>query len=109
MHLVEQFEAHAIGGGAELLDLIEGPRLLGAEVVAGEAEDGEALGGEAVLQRLQAGVLAREAAAAGHVDDQQHRAAPLAEPALLAGGGAHHHVTHVQRHGVLGMDVRRGP
>ena len=50
MHLVEQFEVGAVGGGAEALDLVQGARLLGAEVVAGKAQNRQALGGVGLVQ-----------------------------------------------------------
>src|SRR5262245_49351647 len=43
LDLVEQREGHIVLGRAELLDLLVGPGLLGAELVAGEAEHREAL------------------------------------------------------------------
>ena len=99
MHLVEQLEVGAIGGGAELLNLLQAARLLGAEVVAGEAEYGKTLGAVAVLQGLQTGVLAGEATTAGHIHNQQHLASPVAQFALAALGVAHCHVAHVDGHG----------
>ena len=40
VHFLEQFEVGAVGGGTETLDLIQGAGLLGAKVVAGEAQNG---------------------------------------------------------------------
>lgn len=74
MHLLEQLEVGAVGGGAEALDLVQGAGLLRAEVVAGETQNGAALGAVGLVQGLQAGVLLGEATAAGHVHDQQYLA-----------------------------------
>ena len=68
-HLVHQLKGDAVGGAAEGLDLLQAAWLLAAEVIAGKADHLEALAAVALLQLLQAGVLAREAAAAGHVHD----------------------------------------
>ena len=40
--LASSGKVHAVGDGAELLDLLGGARLLADELVAGDAEDGEA-------------------------------------------------------------------
>ena len=102
MHLVEQGEVGAVGGGAELLDFAEGAGFLGAEVVAGEAQDGQAFGAIGVLQGLQPRVLARKAAAAGHIHNQQHLAGPLAQAAFRTLGITHHHIAHIDGHGCWG-------
>ena len=102
MHLVEKGEVGAVGGGAELLDFAKGTGFLGAEVVAGEAQDGQALGAICVLQGLQARVLARKAAAAGHIHDQQHLAGPLAKAAFRTLGITYHHIAHIDGHGCRG-------
>ena len=93
-HFVEQLKISAIGAGAELLDLWQRAGLLGAEVVAGEAQYGQTLGAVALLKHLQACVLASEAAAAGHVHDQEHLAGPFAQVALVAFGVANGHIAH---------------
>ena len=69
MHFVEQLKAGVVSGGAEAFDLLQRPGLLTAKVVAGEAQNLKPLRAIAVLQRLQAAVLAREAATASHVHD----------------------------------------
>ena len=98
MHLPEEFEAGAVGGGAEALDLRQAAGLLTPEVIAGEAEHGQALVAEAVLQLLQTGVLAGEAAAAGHVHDQQHASGVVAERFLAAIRAEDGHVADADRH-----------
>ena len=55
-----------------------------AELVAREAEDGEAPVAKAPVQRLEARILRREAAAAGDVDDQQRLPVEIAERGRLA-------------------------
>src|SRR5262249_7725698 len=59
-------------------------RLLATELVAREAEDREALPRQLVVQLLEPGVLRREAALAGDIHHQRHRAAIVAQ----IGGGA---------------------
>ena len=78
MHLLEQFEVGAVGGGAEALDLVQGAGL-GAEVVAGETQHRQPLGRVGLVQGLQTGVLFGEATATGNVHDQQHLAGVVAQ------------------------------
>ena len=84
MHLFEQFEVSAVGGGAEALDLVQAAGFLSPEVVAG-AQHGQALGRVGLVQGLEAGVLLGEATAAGHVCDQQHLAGVVAQLLLPSG------------------------
>ena len=58
-----------------------------AELVAGEAEHGEAACAKAAVQRLEACVLRREAALAGDVDDQQRLSRKIAERRRLTVDG----------------------
>src|SRR6185295_10393535 len=81
-HLLEQREGHVELAGAELLDLVGRARLLAAEVVAREAEQHEALVLQLLIELLHAGVLLREPALAGDIDDQGH----LARVLLQIGG-----------------------
>lgn len=70
--LAHDGEGDAVVELAEALDLVVGGGLLAGELVAGEAEDDELVGVglvEALVQLLQAGVLGREAALGGGVDD----------------------------------------
>ncbi len=69
---IEQGEADAVFGGAELLDFLIAARFLTAKVVAGEAEDGEAVVREGLVQCLQFRVLLGVAALGGHIDDEHH-------------------------------------
>ena len=55
-----------------------------AELVAGKAEDREAVVPVRCVEVLEARVLGREAALAGDVDDEEHLAKPLGERALGA-------------------------
>jgi hypothetical protein len=58
---------------AELLDLVVGAGVLAAELVAGEAEDGEVVRVlllDGLVQALEALELRREAALGGGVDDE---------------------------------------
>ena len=84
VHLVEQFEVRAVG--REALDLVQVARLLGAEIVAGEAQHRQALGGIGLVEGLQTRVLLGEATAVGHVHDQQHLAGVIAQDLLLPSG-----------------------
>ena len=103
MHFVEQFEVRAVGGGTEALDFVEGAGLLCAEIVAGEAENSQALGGVSLVQNLQACVLLGEAAAACHIHDQQNLAGVVAQGFAAAVWGRHRHVGNADRHGSIGM------
>ena len=85
--LGEHREGDAVVDLAELLDLGLGAGLLAPELVAGEAEDDEALVAQLLVERLQPLVLGREAARAGGVDDEDDLAGVLGEVALLAGEG----------------------
>ena len=107
MNLVEQFEVGAVGGGAEALDLVQGAGLLGAEVVAGETQHRQPLGGVGLVQGLQTGVLLGEATAAGHVHDQQHLAGVVAQGFAAAVRGGDRDGADADRHGETGME-RRG-
>lgn len=73
--------------GAEGLDLFFRAGFLAAKLVAGEADDGKALGAVGFVQFLQACVLFGEAAFAGDVDDEPHFALQLRERERLAVGG----------------------
>jgi len=64
-------EGDAVGGRAEGCDLLRGPRLLAAELVGREAQHGETLALEFLLQRFELSVLRGEPAAAGDVDDER--------------------------------------
>jgi hypothetical protein len=57
--LLEEGEGDAVGGRAELGDLLRSARLLSGELVAREAEDAEALVAIGLLQFLKAFVLGR--------------------------------------------------
>ena len=58
-----------------------------AELVAREAEHGEAALAKAPVQRLEARVLGREAALAGDIDDEQRLPSEIVERARLAVDG----------------------
>jgi hypothetical protein len=60
LDLREQREADAVARLAEGGDLVGASGLLGSELVAREAEDGEALVGVLLVELLQTGVLRRE-------------------------------------------------
>jgi len=77
---------------------LQGARLLGAELVAGKTENDQTALPVMLVERFEAGVLGREAALAGGVDDQQdfpgivgQRLITAAEPlgAELVDGCAH--------------------
>src|SRR5690606_8344983 len=72
--------------GAELLDLLDGTRLLTHELIAGEAQDGEAALGVGALQLLELLVLGRQTAPGGDVDHQHDLGPVVIESPLRAGG-----------------------
>jgi hypothetical protein len=85
--LLHDGEGDAVVDLAEALDLLVGPGLLGAELVAGEAEDDEIV--RVLLldvgpELLQAGVLRGEAALGGRVDDEDDLALVIGQGDLLA-------------------------
>ena len=82
--LLEQREGHAVGGRAELLDLLRRARLLAHELVAGEADHREATVAVGLLQTLEALVLRRQPALGGHVDHQERLAGVVAERRVVA-------------------------
>ncbi len=77
--LVGQREVDVEAAFAELLDGVGGARLLPAEIVAGHAQDHQPLGLVLVVERLQPGILGREAALRGGIDHQHHLAAELGQ------------------------------
>src|ERR1022692_912129 len=86
LDLREQRKVHAVIDLAEGLDLVIGPGLLMAELVARKAEHLQAAVLVLGIKRLQALVLRREPALAGGVDDQQDLALVIAEllvPAII--------------------------
>jgi hypothetical protein len=83
-HLREHRERDAVGELAELRNLLRRARLLVAEVVARESEDGEPFRRQLAIQFFESFVLRREAALAGHVDDQRHLALEDAEVGRFA-------------------------
>ena len=107
MHFFEEFEVSAVGGGAEALDFVEAAWLLSTEVVAGEAQNGQALGAVGLVQSLQTRVLLGKATAASHVHDQQHLAGVVAQGFAIAVRGGDGDGTDADRHGGKGLE-RRG-
>ena len=77
-------EGDAVRRRAELGDLLGRPRLLAAELVARDTDDGEATVGVRRLELLQSGVLGSEPAAARNVD--QEDCPPLRDVAERGGG-----------------------
>ena len=105
LDLLEHRERDAVGGRAELGDLLGAARLLPAELVAGEADDGEAAVSEPLLQPLQAVVLRRQAALGGDVDDQQRLAGQVVQRSRLAVQGGERNVVQAQRSGSFAIGV----
>src|SRR4051812_44049343 len=75
-------------GDAEILpakagDLAFAAELLVQELIAGEAQHGEAMRLQLFMQALQPGILWGKAAMAGGVDDQQHPSTPLRQRDML--------------------------
>src|SRR5690606_35942950 len=87
LDLREHREADAVVHPAELADLLLRAGLLVPELVAGEAQDAQALVGEALVQCLQPLVLRGQAALARSVDHEDHGAEMLGEVLVLAGEG----------------------
>src|ERR1019366_908664 len=90
LDLREQRKVHAVIDLAGGLDLVIGPGLLMAELVARKAEHLQAAVLVLGIKRLQAFVLRRKSALAGGVDDQQHLALVIAEllvPSVIQLGG----------------------
>lgn len=80
-------EADAVVDLAEVLDLVVGAGLLGAELVAGEADNLElvrVLLLDLVVQGLEPAVLGGEAALGGGVDDEHDLALVLGQRLLVA-------------------------
>lgn len=80
-------EADAIVDLAELLNGLVVAGLLAAKLVAGEAEDDKVVGVlllDGLVEGLEAGVLGREAALGGGVDDEDDLALVVGEGDFLA-------------------------
>src|SRR6202451_2644630 len=88
LDLLEQGEAHPVGGRAELLDLPGGSGLLAAELVAGETDHGEPAVAIPLVQPLQPLVLRGQTALGRDVDHEQGAARQVAERGGLTGQGA---------------------
>ena len=80
----EHGESHIVFCGAECFDLEVGAGFLGAEVVGGEAEDGEAFVLVFGVHGFEAGVLGGVAALAGDIDDEEDFAGVLGEVDIFA-------------------------
>ena len=65
-------KAHTVVNVAGLRDVIRAAGFLFTKLVAGETEHHQPLGGIFLVERFEAGVLWREAAMAGGIDDQHH-------------------------------------
>ena len=72
-------EGDRIVEGAEAGDLVRIPRLLIAELVAGEAQNHQPLGAELPIERFQPFILGSKTAATGHIDHQHHLARQLSQ------------------------------
>jgi hypothetical protein len=83
--LVEQGKCETVRGGAKALELlIIGPRFLLAEVVGRERQNLQPLVPVFFVYLLQVGILRCVPAEAGGVDQQEYRAAKLAQRYWLA-------------------------
>ena len=87
LDLVEDREGDAPRHRAVLEDLVHRTGLLAAELVAREAEHGEAAVGVGALQLLELLVLGRQPALRGDVDDEQHLVRVVGERRSPAVGG----------------------
>jgi hypothetical protein len=97
--LVEHRESHAIDVEAGLRDVLRVARFLTTEVVGRKAHHHQAPRRVAGVQRLEPGVLRREAALAGGIDHQQHLAGVLAQRLRLAVLQPRHRVLQQRRAG----------
>ena len=88
LHLLEQREGHPEVPLAKGCDLRRGARLLSTELVAGKSEDAEAARMQALMERLEPGILGSKAALAGDVDDQEHMSAERGERSCFPVDGA---------------------
>src|SRR5439155_15390775 len=79
LDLLRDREGHAVVDVAELGDLGRAARFLPAELVARHAEHDQATVGVPLGEALQGRVLRGQAAAGGHVDEQQRLAAVATE------------------------------
>ena len=85
--LAKNGEADTIVDLAEFLDLVVGAGILGAELVAGEAEDGEVvavLGFQFLVEFLQTFELGSETAFRGRVNDENDLAFEVGEGVFVA-------------------------
>ena len=71
MDFVEEGKGDGVFRGAELFNFGIGSRFLGTEVIAGEAEDDEALVVILAGERFEGGVLGSEATIGGDIDDEE--------------------------------------
>ena len=85
--LVEHGEADPVVLLAESTDLVRRAGLLLAELVAGKAENLQALFLQVVIKRFQSLVLRRETALAGGVNNQQHLAFKISQSFFVATQG----------------------
>ena len=104
VNFAEQREGDAVGGAAEGLNLFFTARLLAEELVAGEPQHAEALGGKLLLQILELLILRRQAAFRGYIDDQQHLAGKGCQGGFLAINGRHFGIQNVMLHSLSSMD-----
>ncbi len=81
--LGKHWERHAIIEAAKIPDFLFVAWLLASELIAGEAEDDKSLILVFFVNRFQSGILRREPAFAGDIDNQQHLAAKIAEIFVL--------------------------
>ena len=100
LDLGEHREVGVVLGAGEFEDLFVRTGLLGAELVAREAQDVEALVLVLFMKGTQTCVLAGEASTAGEVDYQADRAFVVGEALLLAGNRGHLEIVNAC-HGLL--------
>jgi len=82
--LAEHRKADAVVHLAELADFVRAAGLLRTELVAGKAENGEALGMKLLVELLQPLILRREPAFARGVDDEKNLAAIIGQVHVFA-------------------------
>ena len=106
--LGEQWEIDGVLAGRELEDLGVSAGFLGAELVARESQDREALRRVVFVERTQTCVLRRQASSAGDVDDQTDRVSVVDEINGLTRDRRHRDVIHVRHTRTLTLTADHG-
>ncbi len=106
VNLAEHGKADAVVQLAELHDLVIRARVLFAELVAGEAQNGQAALVIALVELLQTFELRGEATFGGRVNDQQHLAPIFFQWLFRTGGGSGNKFIDGTHGWLLGSGIR---